>query len=435
MQKNASSSSYEWLVVIILTLAFGFEFLDRLAMAFMLPIIQPQLNLTNTQIGILGFINTGFYALSAIIFGWVQDRFGGRKQWLCFWMFATFLSTAACTFVTSYNQLVLVRALVGITEGPLLALFGAILIHVNPKNFGRNFGITNSGVGLIAVTIGPIAVTQIVQHFSWQITYLLISIPTLIIFFLIVFFIKEIEIDPHDAARHKQMLHDAGGITAMFKSRNVVVCTLMGIGMFGGYWTLMLFAPLYLVNVTGFTVQQMGWVSSIMGILYIIYCTLVPKLSDVYGRKPVLIITAVCCTAGPLLMAVVPGSIVSSFAYVLFGGAIPAMVPLVAGVVPMESVIENLRTFSSGFVLGVGEFLGGSCMPIVDGRIADAFGLQGTMGMGACLLATNIVLGSGLIESNQEVLAKRRAAGESVLDPEAELILLAEEQFLAEERI
>lgn len=426
MQKT-TSTGYEWLVVTILTLAFGFEFLDRLAMAFMLPIIQPQLNLTNTQIGVLGFVNTGFYALSAIVFGWVQDRIGGRKQWLAFWMFATFLSTAACVFVDSFSELMVVRALVGITEGPLLGLFGAILIHVNPRNFGRNFGITNSGVGLIAVTIGPVVITQIVQHFSWQMTYLLVSIPTLIIFFLIVFFIKEIEIDPREAVRHRQMLQDAGGITALFKSRNVVISTIMGVAMFGGYWTLMLFAPLYLVNVSHFTVQQMGWVSSVMGILYIVYCTLVPKLSDVYGRKPVLIITAVCCTVAPLLMAVMPGSIVSSFAYVLFGGAIPAMVPLVAGVVPMESVIENLRTSANGLISGVGEFLGGSCMPVVVGKIADTNGLQATMGVGALLLAINIICGFGLIESNQAVIEKKRKAGEAVTVPEADLGLMPEE--------
>lgn len=422
MQKN-SSTSYEWLVVVILTLAFGFEFLDRLAMAFMLPVIQPELGINNEQIGLLGFINTGCYALSAIVFGWVQDRVGGRKQWLSFWMFATFLSTAACVFVDSFAELMVVRAMVGITEGPLLGLFGAILIHVNPKNFGRNFGITNSGVGLIAVTIGPVAVTQIVQHFSWQMTYLLVSIPTLIIFFLILFFIKEVEIDPQDAIRHKEMLRDAGGVTALFKSRNVVISTVMGVAMFGGYWTLMLFAPLYLVKVSHFTVQQMGWVSSTMGVLYIIYCTLVPKLSDVYGRKPVLIITAVCCTIGPMLMWLVPGSLISSIAYVMFGGAIPAMVPLVAGVVPMESVIENLRTSANGLISGVGEFLGGSCWPVVVGRIADTSGLQTTMGVGALLLAANIICGFGLIESNKTVLEKRRKAGEVVHDPETELAL------------
>jgi MFS family permease len=409
MRQSSSSNGYEWLVVIILTLAFGFEFLDRLAMAFMLPIIQPELNLTNTQIGVLGFINTGFYSLSAIIFGWVMDKYGSRKKWLVFWMFATFVSTAICVFVKSYDQLVIVRALVGITEGPLLGLFGAILIHVNPKNFGRNYGMTNSGVGLIAVTFGPIAVTQVVQHFSWQMTYLLVSLPTLIIAFLILFFVKEVEIDPEEAARHKQMLQEAGGVIALFKNRNVVVCTVMGIAMFGGYWTLMLFAPLYLVNVSHFTVQQMGWVSSVMGVLYIIYCTLVPKLSDVYGRKVVLIWTAVCCTMGPLLMAVLPGSIIATGAYILFGGAISSMVPLVAGVVPMESVIENLRTSANGLISGVGEFLGGSCMPVVVGKVADTSGLQATMGVGAVLLAINIICGFGLYESNQTVLEKRAA--------------------------
>ena len=418
MQKEEVSKGYEWLVVTLLTLAFGFEFLDRLAMAFMLPVIQPQLNLTNTQIGMLGFINTGCYSLSAIIFGWVQDRIGGRKQWLVFWMFATFVATAVCVMVKTYDQLVVARALVGITEGPLLGLFGAILIHVNPKNFGRNFGITNSGVGLIAVTIGPIAVTQVVSHFSWQMTYLLVSIPTLIIALLILLFIKEIKVDPKEAARQKQLLQDAGGMSSLFKSRNVMVCTLMGVAMFGGYWTLMLFAPLYLVQVSHFTVQQMGWVSSVMGILYIAYCTIVPKLSDIYGRRVVLIITAVCCTVGPALMALMPGSAMSTWAYILFGGAIPAMVPLVAGVVPMESVVENLRTSAHGLISGVGEFLGGSCMPVVVGKIADTSGLQATMGVGAILLAINIACGFGLVESNPRIVEKMGRSAKTVPGPE-----------------
>lgn len=407
MFRNSSLRGYEFTVVLILTLAFGFEFLDRLAMSFMLPIIQPELNITNAQIGLLGFINTGFYSLSAIVFGWVQDKVGTRKKWLVFWMFATFVSTGLSSMVSSFDQLCVIRALVGITEGPLLGLFGALLIHVNPKNFGRNFGITNAGVGLIAVTFGPIAVTQVVKHFSWQTTYLLISIPTFIIALLCLFFIKEVAIDQQEAARHKQMLHDAGGVASLFKNKNVVICTLMGIFVFGGYWTLMLFAPLYLVNISHFTVQQMGWVSSVMGILYITYCVLVPKLSDVYGRRPVLIATAVCCTVAPLLMAVAPGSVLSTIAYILFGGAIPSVVPLVAGVVPMESVIENLRTSANGLVSGVGEFLGGSCIPVVVGKVADTSGLQATMGIGAILLAINIFCGLGLTESNPTVLAKR----------------------------
>jgi MFS family permease len=423
MIKRMFSTRYELTLVTILTLAFGFEFLDRLAMAFMLPVIQPELGITNQQIGVLGFINTGVYSASAIVFGIIMDRVGGRKRWLTFWMFATFLSTAACTFVTSYEQFLFVRALVGFTEGPLLGLFGALLIHASPKHFGRNYGITNAGVGLIAVTFGPIIVTQLVTYYSWQMTYLLVSIPTLIITIGIVFFVKEIKVDPQEAVRQNELLRDAGGFSALFRNRNVVICTLLGVALFGGYWTLMLFAPLYLVKVAHLTVQQMGWVSSVMGILYIVHCILVPKLSDVYGRRVVIIITAVCCTIGPLLMAVTPGSILSIVAYVLFGGAIPSMVPLVAGVVPMESVVENLRTSAGGWILGVGEFFGGSCMPVVVGKVADLSGLQATMGVGAALLAVNIIGGFGLQESNPAVLVKR---GEKALDPELALELAVE---------
>lgn len=414
MFKKMFESKYELTLVTILTLAFGFEFLDRLAMSFMLPIIQPELGITNEQIGILGFINTGAYSASAIIFGIIMDRIGGRKQWLLFWMFTTFLSTAACVWVTTYDQLIIIRALVGITEGPLLGLFGAMLIHCNPKNFGRNFGTTNAGVGLIAVTFGPVMVTQVLKHFSWQMTYLLVSLPTLIIFFFILFWVKEVKTDPKLALKQREMLQDAGGFAAMFKNRNVIVCTILAVCMFGGYWTLMLFAPLYLVKVAGMSVQKMGWISSTMGILYITYCILIPKLSDLYGRKVVMIITAICCTTGPLLMALLPGSTLSIIGYVLFGGTIPSVIPLIAGVIPMESVVENLRTSANGLISGIGEFFGGSCLPVVVGKVADSSGLQATMGIGAMLLGISVALGFGLKESNPSILKKQ---GKEPIDP------------------
>ncbi|MGI5901813.1 MAG: MFS transporter [Desulfitobacteriia bacterium] len=407
MSENGVSRRYEFIVVVLLSLAFGFEFLDRLAMSFLLPIIQPELNITNAQIGLLGFINTGCYSLSAIVFGYIQDKTGGRKKWLVFWLFATFVATAVTAMVSSFGQLFVVRAFVGIVEGPLLGLFGVILIHTNPKNFGRNMGITNSAVALIAVTLGPIAVTQMVRFFSWQSTYFLVAVPTLIIAILCAIFIKEVHIDPEEAIKQKQQLVQAGGVMSLFKNKNIIVCIFFSIALFGGYWTMMLFAPLYLVNVTGYSVQQMGFISSTMGIIFIIHCTLIPKLSDVFGRKPILIIASVCAVMPPLLMAVFPGSLISTIAYVLLAGTMAALPPVISNVVPMESVVEYLRTTANGVISGLGEFLGGSCMPVVVGRVADSQGLQATMGVGAALLFLNIIFGALLKETNPVVLAKQ----------------------------
>jgi len=401
------SRRYEWTVVAILTLCFGFEFLDRLAMSYLMPIIQPELGITNSQIGLLGFVNTGFYSVSAIVFGYIMDKHWTRKKWLVFFIFCTFVATGITALVGSFNQLFIVRAFVGLAEGPLFGLFGAILINVNPRNFGRNLGISNAGVGLFAVTMGPVAVTQIVAHFTWQATYLLVSIPTFIIAFLVMFFIKEPNISPEESIRQKELLREAGGVASMFKTRNVIVCIFMAVMFFGGYWTLMLFAPVYLVNVNHFTVQQMGMVSSVSGILYIVYSIVIPKLTDNFGRKPVLIISTVCALSAPLFMAIFPGTALCSVFYVIFGGMVGSLPPIVSNIIPMESLVENLRTTANGVISGIGEFLGGSCMPVVVGEIADRYGLQFTMGEGAILLAANVAFGFGLEESNPMVIDKR----------------------------
>jgi MFS family permease len=398
---------YEWLVVAILTLAFGFEFLSRLALSYLLPLIQPELGITNSHIGLLGFVNTGFYSLSAIIFGYVQDRVGGRKKWLVFWLSVTFVASGATAFVTSIDQLFIVRALIGIAEGPLFGLFGVVLLNLNPRNFGRNLGIANAGVGLLAVTLGPVLVTQMVLYLTWQMTYLIISLPVLVIALLAGLFIKEIKHSPEEAARQKQALVEAGGVFSLFKNKNIIICIFMSIMLFGGYWTIMLFAPLYMVNVTGLSVQQMGMVTSLSGILYIVYCIVVPKLSDNLGRKPAVIGATLAAFIAPLMMALFPATLISTIFYVIFGGVAGSIPPIPSVVIPQESLVENLRTTANGVISGVGEFVGGSCMPIVVGHIADTSGLRFTMGVGALMILLNVFLTMGLKETSPQALERR----------------------------
>jgi MFS family permease len=414
---NNYDKRYELIVVILITLSFGFEFLDRLAMSYLLPIIQPELHITNTQIGLLGFINTGAYSISAVVFGIIQDKTGRRKVWFVTWMFLTFVATAVTAMVSSYEQLFVVRFFVGIVEGPLLGLFGCFLMQAGPKNFGRNYGIANAGVGLIAITLGPIMVTQLVQHFSWQRTYLLVAIPTLILTILLGIFLKEIHMDPEEARRQKEELKKAGGVLSMFKIRNVTLGIFANIFLFCGYWTLMLYGPLYLTNVGGYTVEQMGFISSTMGVLYLIWCVVTPKVSDIVGRRPAVIVAAILTSLSPFCMAVFPGTIIATIAYVAFTGMNSSMVPVLSGVIPIESVQEQLRTSAQGVSHGAGEFIGGACLPIGVGKVADNVGLAPGFMIGATALWLTAITTFFLKETNPVVLAKRAAkAKEQGLD-------------------
>lgn len=388
---------YEWFMTWTFFFCFGFIFLDRLAISYLLPIIQPNLNISNTQVGYIGFVTTGAYAVSAIVFGALSDRSGKRKIWLLIFLAITGLSSGAGVLVDSFGQLLVVRGIVGIGEGPLWPLMMAMLSNVSREDrFGRNSGITNVGVGVLAVTLGPIFITQLVQVASWQWTFLLSSIPTFVVLLVIGLFIKE---QPFEVDKTKVKAGGFSAIIELIKIKNIVICMLICIGSMAGYWTLMLYAPLYLTEVAKVSVTEMGYISSAMGVLYIIYSFAVPSLSDRFGRKSMLILFYVLCTVAPLAMWALSGTSTSVVIYILFGGVPGAMSPLFMILIPMETVPDRLKASAQGLIMGFGEFIGGSIFPIFAGWVADTRGLSATMGVAAIMLGVDVVLGLFLTET------------------------------------
>ena len=103
------------------------------------------------------------------------------------------------------------------------------------------------------------------------------------------------------------------------------------------------------------------------------------------------------------------GSKVSILTYVLFGDVPGAMSPLFMTLIPMETMPDRLRATANGLIMGFGEVIGGSIYPIIAGHIADAKGHPFMMLVAAIMLAVDIFLGFLLIETNKNVLAKRKA--------------------------
>jgi MFS family permease len=155
---------------------------------------------------------------------------------------------------------------------------------------------------------------------------------------------------------------------------------------------MMLFASVYLVDVSHFNLQSMGWVTSAMGLLYIVYCVFVPKLADNFGRKPVMFVGLMLSIIAPLFMYLFPGASISVCAYVCFFGFTAAVIPIYMTMVPMESVSVTLVATVGALVQGVGDLLGAAVWPVIAGKIADAAGLPSMMLAASLLLAITAVL-------------------------------------------
>ena len=83
--------SYENKLVTIFFFSIGFVFFDSLALNYLVPFIQKDFALTNTQIGLLGSALAITWAISGPLGGYLSDRVKNQKLVLAFFHLWPFL--------------------------------------------------------------------------------------------------------------------------------------------------------------------------------------------------------------------------------------------------------------------------------------------------------------------------------------------------------
>jgi len=107
---------YRKRVLILLTIVYGFNFIDRQILGILAPFIQKDLELTNTQLGLLiGLAFAIFYTVVAIPIAWLADRFN-RVNILAIALATWSGFTALTGLANNFVQIGLARMGVGIGE-------------------------------------------------------------------------------------------------------------------------------------------------------------------------------------------------------------------------------------------------------------------------------------------------------------------------------
>lgn len=110
------SKRYRTLVLILLTIVYGFNFIDRQIVGILAPFIQEDLGLTNTQLGLLiGLAFATFYTVIAIPIAWLADRYN-RVNILSIALATWSAFTALTGLANNFLQIGLARMGVGVGE-------------------------------------------------------------------------------------------------------------------------------------------------------------------------------------------------------------------------------------------------------------------------------------------------------------------------------
>jgi predicted MFS family arabinose efflux permease len=426
---TGSSRAYELRIVALIFFAWGFLFLDRSALSYIMPAILEDLQLTNGQIGQINMWQTIGFAVSGPLIAMLSDRSGKRKPILLAAIFATALFSGLSALANTYPMLLAMRFLVGASEGPILPLAMTLVAAESRENtFGRNAGIVNTGVGVIAYIVGPVLVTQSIAALNWHWAFVIISVPSFLLGVLIWKFAKEVrprrESQNPQASRQPQAPQQPNDwqpeaeaerrvrFWEVFKYRNVLVCILISISFCGGYWILNAFSPLYLTTAGQMSIEQMGVIMSTMGVAGIVAAVGIPMLSDYIGRKTVSILFPALGALAPLGLYLFPTEWPGPAALIVFGPMFGSMVPIFMNIIPQESVPVQLKATASALIIGIGEIVG-SFIVGAAGTYADLYGLAFVLLVSAAAAVLMAILGLGL----KETLARKfRTQDQPVLE-------------------
>lgn len=146
---NKPSKRYRGMVLALLTLVYGFNFIDRQIVGILAPFIQADLGLTNTQLGLLiGLAFATFYTLVAIPIAWLADRYNRVNILsiaLAVWSGFTALTGLAGNFI----QIGLARMGVGIGEAGGSPPSHSIISDLYPKEERAGaLGVYSMGIPL-----------------------------------------------------------------------------------------------------------------------------------------------------------------------------------------------------------------------------------------------------------------------------------------------
>jgi len=378
-----SGKRYENTLAVILFFSWGTVFLDRMSQLYLAPYIVPEFHLTHEQVGLLASAVSITWALSALFFGALSDRLG-RRRILIPSMFACAILSGLSGLAQSYHQLLLLRALLGISQGPTWSVMTALIEESShPSRRGRNVGFVVSAAALVGLAAAPVLTTQVAARWGWRMALLLTGVPGLLMGGLIWKFVREPQSKSGESRSHHAIaFRDYFSILGY---RNLWLSAI-GAGSFVSWLFLQnAFAPLYITQVAHQPPTTAGFFLGATGLGSFFLGLLLPWLSDRFGRKPTLLCMAVISAIVPLAFLSLPlYSHPWGLAAILFltndGQAIFALIMVL---VPTESVPPRFAATAIGFVALSSEFIGATFAPTFGGTMAEAYGLAAPLWMAA----------------------------------------------------
>ncbi len=404
-----------WVIVLLLLLLYVINYLDRVALSIVLPLVEADLNLSPEQFGIIfGAFFLG-YAIFNFLGGIAADRFG--SLWVLGAAVALWSVFCGLTAIaTGFWSMLILRILFGMAEGPISAAANKMVNAWFPRRqVATAVGLVCAGSPLGGAVAGPI-VGYLAVSFGWRLSFVIIAA---IGFVWLCFWIylaadapeKSKRVTEAEKAQIEQWKREeVVSLKGVVEPRRsmwsyIKLPAILGtsFAFFASNYTLFFFLswfPTYLMKAHGLNIKEMALATVIPWVVGFIGMTIGGVLSDFVLRKtgkPVLArkIVMVTCLGCAALCVGLSGFVTTLYAAVgLMSMALFLL--YTAGPSYWSVVLDNVDKNSVGSVTGFLHLCGslaGMVGPVVTGFIVQQTGkFDSAFLMAGCVSLTGAVV-------------------------------------------
>ena len=385
-EMKARSTSGNLELVLTIALAMGVMSFEQGSLGYLLPFIQPDLRLTNTEIGAAASTYWAAFALASYGMGILADSRGGVRRYLIAVLAVFGVCSLLSGLVGGFGSLLLVRAIMGVLAGALLTLTQSLLgLSSPPAKVGANMGLAMGlGGSLSGLIIAPLVLVQVASAFGWRVGYFIIAAPAWLAAVLVWTNVREpsLGLGTTAAAGLRGLM---SGLAEVLRYRNIQLCALL-CSFYVAYVGLgMTFLPLFFVRARGFSPTRMSTLVAVLGASSLLFSIVLPAISDRFGRKRVLVAACGLGMLTPLAAYAYHGPPIVLGALLFIGWSMAGTGSFFMGIIPSETVQGAILSRALGSVIALGVLLGGLVGPLIAGWSGDRMGAGAPLVVqGAC---------------------------------------------------
>ena len=281
-RKNPSAAR----LVLLVTAAVFINYIDRGNLATAAPLMQDELQLSASQLGILLSAFYYGYVVCMPAMGWLAERYGAKRvlaAGVTIWSVATLTTGFAGSFVT----LLTLRVFLGIGESVAFPCASKVLAHaVEVSRLGVANGILSFGY-LLGPAVGTLLGGYLMTVFGWRPVFIVFGAVSLVWLWPW----SRVGISP--LAAPKQLAADSQpSFPQILRRRELWGASLGHFASNYGYYFIVSWLPFYLIKSRGFSMGSMVAIASWAYLLNALSALAMGWLADRLiraGRSPTLV--------------------------------------------------------------------------------------------------------------------------------------------------